>query len=226
VTHGEHRCAQLRPFLLTIAAIAWRIAAPPLLTASEVEQLPSCGVASLYATMRTLRRDVSVAAIQEQFQRQLGREDLTTVSLAEISQVAESYGLHTAALRAESGDLRSISMPAILYLRYPRRAAPGGNIGHFVVVRAATARQAELIDLTSPHGWRWTPIPRLRQFWRGEALAVSTKPVAVPSPWLRHATAYLSLVGGFAIVIVLWRALCARYRREQSDASNTIRAGS
>lgn len=221
MSNGAEPFVRWQSLLLTILAVGCLLAAQRPSGAAEAERIPQCGVASLYATMRTLKRDVSLDELQQQFQQQLRRVDLTTVSLAEIRQVAESYRLHTAMLRAEPGDLPSISLPAILYLRIPHRTGPSANVGHFVVVRATYGEQAEVIDLTATHGWRWIPISRLREFWQGELLAVSTKPVVVPSPWLRHAAAWLFFGSAFATALLAWRLFSTRLK-ERSEVSNVV----
>lgn len=186
---------------------------------APMQQIPECGLASLYAAMRVLGRDVDLDDLRNTFQQQLARNDLSTVSLAELRQVAESYGLHTAALRDGSRELRDVPLPAILYLRLPRRRA-ARDAGHFIVLRAVDGDQAEVIDLSARQGWRWVPISGLGQVWHGELLAVATKRVHIPAPWSKHAAVFCVGAGTLAGAFAVGRAICARRSKEQVHASN------
>lgn len=192
--------------------------------AAEGQRIPECGMASLYATMRTLGRSVELDELRQAFQKELRRDDLTTVSLAELAQVAEAYGLYTAALRTSPGDFRAVPLPAILYLKIPRPRQPGLDVGHFVVARATDGNQVQLIDLSSTNGWRWVPITKLQEVWRGELLAISAEPVRIPSPWLRRAAVFCFALGAVALGTMAYSAICGRLRREVRHAPEVMRS--
>lgn len=172
-------------------------AAPSRCGAARAQPAPDCGVASVYAALRILGRDLSLGDIEDRFRELVGRDDLSRLSLAEMRSVAESYGLHAASFTG--GDrLEDIAVPAILYLRAQRLDRSAGQPGHFIVLRAADNDQADIVDLSLSLQSRLVPAEKLREAWDGQFLVIAEEPISVRPSWRNVLSIFLIIAGAAA----------------------------
>jgi len=163
-----------------------------------------CGSHCLYVALRAL--DVPIGSFAE-LEVKCGPPTTDGYSLGKLDEVAKSYGLHTLGVRTsfENLKLREGRFACIAHLEDPP---------HFV--NFADADDAGSVCVIDPPRTYTAPADTLQMRWKGNALLLSTKPLA-PEENLRAPWSWREwLVAGGLPLLVIFGVLTWR-RMRSSD---------
>lgn len=176
------------------------------------EQRPNgdlCAVAAVSALLQYHGKTVPVEDVQQRLNCAGEAGGAEYANMAQMREVFRSYGLRAQSVRSSPWALRTLPMPAILYIR-PERLGQT-RVGHVVVLRSVHDDSVEIVEFSGGVGARRIPSAELRDGWDGELLIVSKEPLSsYPSSWT-----LLVLTAGFALLALSWLARCWKRKRTE-----------
>jgi ABC-type bacteriocin/lantibiotic exporter with double-glycine peptidase domain len=186
---------------------------PPTTLAQRINE---CGVASVYCALGELGIPVRVEDIVERFTSIHGNNDLSSLSMQEVTQVLRQFGVSASAVRFDPADVDQVPIPAILYTA-PRFRSEYLGTGHFAVLVQVHDDYATITDLTMvsadrPDGSVLVHKGRLRGVWKGEAILLSAQ-----STGLSRLFANRNLAGSACVLSIISIALGINTVRMKSN---------
>jgi ABC-type bacteriocin/lantibiotic exporter with double-glycine peptidase domain len=188
--------------------------------AAAEERIPECGIASLYCALQMLGRNVPLHDVTARVENLTTGGDGSQLSMKQLREVVESYGLYAASVRARPETIHSLHVPAILFLA-PPDWRDRGDVGHFIVLEKVDAAGAHVVDVSFPRsiptGRTVIKLTDLPKVWAGEALLVDTRPIQM------RTASRLAPISTFVLAGILLGLIATIFLRG-TRASDTVRS--
>ncbi len=154
----------------------------------SAEEIPECGVASVYCVLNLLDVEAPLEDIRQRFVAHNHSADLRALSMEDLRHVLSTYSLNPTVVRVTDRTVDHITPPAILYFpRYDQ--ADRKDIGHFVVLESFDETKVRLLDLSLPEnlfgGIATMDKDSLSKHWEGEAIVLDVNNEGAPASYVR-----------------------------------------
>ncbi len=192
--------------LLFAVALAFQTLLPvDVCRAADMEgtAIPGCGETAAFSLLRLQGTDVVLSKVSESFRQRNPRFEFRRVSIRELRDVVEGFGVRTTAVRWPANRLEQLPTPSILYFRPKRWAVnPSSDTGHFITVSGIEEGQVSAFDWApiSTNPELRLPLEVVRSAWDGDAIILEGKGNAADWIWP-------CLIAGVVVVLlsVIWR---------------------
>lgn len=164
-----------------------------------------CGAECLYVAITALKPGSAPKTFRE-FCRSQTKPSSQGYSMAELHQIATSYGLISELKRLSPSDLLRYCKQGHVILRVSK-----GKAYHFLLCERGEENHVQVFD--SEFGRRTMSVPALQKIWTGESLIVSTSPIAHV---VNRNLLWLTLSGFVTIALV---ALVLRFKQRWVSAA-------
>ncbi len=158
-----------------------------------------CGAECLYVAIGALNPSALPRTFLE-FSKSLPPSTVRGYSMADLQDIAESYGLYTELLRLRPEELGYYSAQGVVILRFVKK-----DQGHFVLCDSVDSTGYRIFDqgrrsYLSPH--------QIEARWSGETIVLSIEPIKVQGS--RAFTNWLLLAIGVSAVLLIAISLVAK----------------